>query len=39
MDYYCADCGRDIKRNELESADRLECPKCGSYSIRKGKNE
>ncbi len=38
MEYKCEDCGRKITRAELEDSDKIRCPECGSYRIKKIKD-
>ena len=35
MKYECEECGREISRAELEESDKIRCPDCDSYRIRK----
>ncbi len=33
--YECKDCGKEISRQELENSDKIVCPYCESYRIKK----
>lgn len=35
MKYICRDCEREIDRKELEDSEKVRCPNCGSYRIRR----